>query len=81
MWVTGIIQTLLIYGGFDLGWFLHIKLLGATLILVASLNINIHLKKSTQKQIQPNHYIMKYCSSAVKIGFFLALSGAIWTFA
>ena len=37
MWVTGIIQTLLNYGGFNLGWSFHIKLLGATLILVASL--------------------------------------------
>ena len=60
MWVTGIIQTLIIYGGFNLGWFLHIKLLGATLILVASLTSNIHMKKSTQKQLPPNHYIMKY---------------------
>ena len=37
MWITGIIQTLIIYGGFNLGWFIHIKLLGATLILIASL--------------------------------------------
>ena len=49
MWVTGIIQTLLIYGGFNLGWSFHIKLLGATLILVASLNINILFKKPIQK--------------------------------
>ena len=70
MWVTGIIQTLLIYGGFILGWLLNIKLLGATLILVESLNINIHLKKSTQKQIPPNHYILNTLHRQLELGFF-----------
>jgi len=27
MWVTGIIQTLIIYGSFSLGWSFHLKLL------------------------------------------------------
>ena len=81
MWVTGIIQTLLIYGGFNLGWSFQIKLLVATFILIASLIINIHLKKSAQNQIPPYQNTMKYCASAGRIGFLLALSGAIWTFA
>ena len=81
MWVTGIIQTFIIYGDFNLGWSFHIKLLVATLILVASLLINIHLKNSPQKQIPPNQNNMKYCTLAGRIGFLLALSGAIWTFA
>tara|TARA_B100000925_G_scaffold168526_1_gene126811 strand:- start:853 stop:1290 length:438 start_codon:yes stop_codon:yes gene_type:complete len=81
MWVTGIIQTFIIYGGFDLGWSFYIKILGATFILIASLIINIHLKKSAQKQILPNQNTMKYCASAGRIGFLLALGGAIWTFA
>ena len=81
MWVTGIIQTLIIYGGFNLGWSFQIKLLGATFILIANLIINIHLKKSAKNQIPPNQNTIKYCASAGRIGFLLALSGAIWTFA
>ena len=81
MWVTGAIQTLVIYGGFNLGWSFHIKLLGATLILIASIIINIHLKKSAQNQTPPNQNTMKYCATAGRFGFLLALGGAIWTFA
>ena len=81
MWVTGVILTIVIYGGFNLGWSFHVKLLGATFILIASLIINIHLKKSAQNQTPPNQNTMKYCASAGRLGFLLALGGAIWTFA
>ena len=81
MWATGIIQTLIIYGSFSLGWSFHLKLFGATLILIASLIINIHLKKSALNQALPNQKTMRYSASAARLGFILALSGAIWTFA
>jgi len=81
MWVTGIIQTIIIYGGFNLGWSFHLKILGATLILIASIIINFHLRKSAKNQLPPNQNILKYSASAARIGFLLALSGAIWTFA
>ena len=81
MWATGIIQTLIIYGSFNLGWSFHLKLFGATLILIASLIINIHLKTSALNQAPPNQKTMRYSASAARLGFILALSGAIWTFA
>ncbi len=80
MWVTGILQTLVIYGGFNLGWSFHLKLLGATLILIGSIIINLHLKKSAQNQSPPNQITLKYSASMARIGFLLALGGAIWTF-
>ena len=81
MWATGIIQTLIIYGSFSLGWSFYLKLFGATLILIASLIINIHLKTSALNQAPPNQKTMRYSASAARLGFILALSGAIWTFA
>ena len=81
MWATGIIQTLIIYRSFSLGWSFHLKLFGATLILIASLIINIHLKTSALNQAPPNQKTMRYSASAARLGFILALSGAIWTFA
>lgn len=81
MWVTGIILTLVIYGSFSLGWTFHVKLLGATIILIVSLTINIHLKKSAQNQTPPDPNVMRYLASTGRLGFLLALGGAIWTFA
>mgnify|MGYP005996879079 FL=1 len=81
MWVTGIILTLVIYGSFSLGWAFHVKLLGATIILIVSLTINIHLKKSAQNQTPPDPNVMRYLASTGRLGFLLALGGAIWTFA
>ena len=80
MWVTGIILAILIYGGFNLGWSFHVKLLGATLILLTSLLINVHLKKCSQNQIPPNQTLMKYSASLARLGLILAIAGAIWTF-
>ena len=37
MWVTGIILLLAIYGSFNLGWTFHMKLFGASLILICLL--------------------------------------------
>ena len=81
MWVTGIILTLVIYGSFSLGWAFHVKLLGATIILIISLTVNIHLKKSAQNQTPPDPNAMRYLASTGRLGFLLALGGAIWTFA
>ena len=80
MWVTGIILAILIYGSFNLGWSFHVKLLGATLILITSLLINVHLKKCSQNQIPPNQKLMKYSASLARLGLILAIAGAIWTF-
>ena len=80
MWVTGIILVILIYGSFNLGWSFHVKLLGATLILLTGLIMNVHLKKCSQKQIPPNQQVMKYSTSLARLGLVLAIAGAIWTF-
>jgi uncharacterized membrane protein len=80
MWVTGIILAILIYGGFNLGWPFHVKLFGATLILLTSLLVNVHLKKCSQNQIPPNQTLMKYSASLARLGLILAIAGAIWTF-
>ena len=80
MWVTGVVLAILIYGGFDLGWYFHIKLIGATLILLSVLYVTLHLKKCSQNQIPPNQQLMKYSASIARLGLILAIAGAIWTF-
>ena len=43
--------------------------------------INVHLRKSAKNQIPPNQNTLKYSATFARIGFLLALGGAIWTFA
>ncbi|ADE39917.1 hypothetical protein [Candidatus Puniceispirillum marinum] len=58
LWVTGIILTNQIYGSFNLGWAFHLKLLGATILLLVIAFLNFHLAMSAKKGIPPNPKIM-----------------------
>ena len=80
MWVTGITLLLLIYGSFNLGWAFHIKLFGATLILITSVFINAHLYISAKKSLSPNQKYIKNSGSLSRLGVILAISGAIGSF-
>ena len=59
MWVTGIILLLAIYGSFNLGWAFHMKLFGASLILITAIFINMHLYVSARKAYPPIKNILK----------------------
>ena len=80
MWVTGLIMLISIYGSFNLGWTFHMKLLGASLILIPVAYVNFHLQQASKKQIPPNPKVIKYTTSASRIGLILAISGAVGTF-
>lgn len=58
LWVTGIILTTKIYGSFNLGWAFHLKLLGATILLLVIAFLNIHLAASARNGTPPNPKIM-----------------------
>ena len=81
MWVTGVILVIYIYGSFALGWTFHMKLFGATLVLISVTFINFHLYISSQKQLPPNQLNLKYSASISRIGLVLAIAGAIGSFA
>ena len=54
MWVTGVILVIYIYGSFALGWTFHMKLFGATLVLISLTVSNFRLYNSSQKKSSPN---------------------------
>ncbi|MGB2015704.1 MAG: hypothetical protein ACPID2_01695 [Candidatus Puniceispirillum sp.] len=58
LWVTGIILTAQLYGSFNLGWAFHLKLLGATILLLVIAFLNIHLAVSARNGTPPNPKIM-----------------------
>ena len=39
LWLTGIPLTYKVYGSFDLGWVFHLKLLGATSLILSLIHI------------------------------------------
>ncbi len=69
MWVTGII--LLAF---------HMKLFGASLILITAIFINIHLYVSARKSLSPNQKYIKNSGSLSRLGLILAITGAIGSF-
>ena len=80
MWVTGIILLLVIYGSFNLGWTFHMKLFGASLILITAIFINMHLYVSAKKNLSPNQKYIKNSGSLSRLGLILAIAGAIGSF-
>ena len=80
MWVTGIILLLAIYGSFNLGWAFHMKLFGASLILITAIFINMHLYVSAKKSLSPNQKYIKNSGSLSRLGLILAIAGAIGSF-
>jgi hypothetical protein len=58
LWGTGIALTYQLYGGFNLGWAFHLKLLGASALLLVICFLNIHLSDSAKKGVPPNPKFM-----------------------
>ena len=81
MWVTGVILVIYIYGSFALGWAFHMKLFGATLVLISVTFINFHLYNSSQKKSSPNQSYLKNSATISRVGLVLAIAGAIGSFA
>ena len=81
MWVTGVILVNYIYGSFSLGWAFHMKLFGASLVLISVTFINFHLYNSSQKKSSPNQLYLKYSATISRVGLVLAIAGAIGSFA
>ena len=80
IWVTGFIMVYSIYGSFNLGWAFHMKLLGATLLLMGVAYINFHLNYSFKNQLPPNTVLLKRVVSINRLSLVLILSGAILAF-
>ncbi len=75
LWVTGLGLTHLIYGHFGLGWAFHMKLLGASILLLVSAGMNFHLSASAKAQKPPSPAIMKLVPPITRAALVLVLVG------
>jgi len=75
LWITGFGLAYLIYGGMNIGWAFHVKLLGATGLLVANIGLNIHLSSTTRTGSAPNPRLMKIIPMLARASLGLVLGG------
>ena len=59
LWITGILLTNLIYGGFSINLAFTIKIICAAILLILSFLVNIHVYNSSKNNQSPNKSIMK----------------------
>ena len=75
LWLTGIPLTYKVYGSFDLGWPLHLKLLGATSLIGAVGFLNFHLTKQAKDGNPPNPKVMKIVPPIARASLVVVLVG------
>ena len=75
LWLTGIPLTYKVYGGFDLGWPFHLKLLGATSLICAVAFLNLHLTKQARDGNPPNPKVMKIIPIVARASLVIVLVG------
>ena len=62
LWITGILLSNLIYGGFSINTAFTVKILGAAILLILSFIVNIHVYNSSKNSHPPNKSIMKFAT-------------------
>ena len=75
LWITGFGLTYELYGSFSLGWAFHMKLFGATLLLLAISFLNYHLIQSAKNAMPPNPKVMKLIPILARGSLALVLIG------
>jgi len=71
LWITGILLSNFIYGGFSINSAFTLKIIAAGLLLGLSAFINLHVYNSNNKQLPPNKKIMKI---GMMLGRFLIIT-------
>ena len=59
LWITGILLSSLLYGGFVISTAVTIKIISAAFLLIISFIVNIHVYNSSKNNQPPNKSIMK----------------------
>ena len=80
LWITGILLSNIIYGGFSINSAFTIKIIAAALLLGSSIFVNLHIYNSSKKQIPPNTTIMKVFTMSGRGLLVIVLIGAAVAF-
>ena len=80
LWITGYLLSGMIYGGLPTSVAFHAKLLGATLILLCSIGVNLETLRSMRAGSPPRATLMMILAWIVRISLLVVLIGAAAAF-
>ena len=80
LWITGIILSNIIYGGFAINTAFTIKIIAAAFLLIISFIVNIHIYNSSINNQPPNKTVIKIASMLVRGLILIVLLGAAIAF-
>ena len=75
LWATGLPMTFLLYDSANLGWPFHLKMFGATTLLIAVAFLNIHLIKQAKTGSPPRSEVMRVVTPIARTSLVLVLIG------
>ena len=80
LWITGLLLSNIIYGGFSINSAFTIKIMAAAFLLGISIFVNLHVYNASKKQIPPNKKIMKIATMSGRGLLVVVLIGAAIAF-
>ena len=80
LWITGILLTNILYGGFSINNAFTVKIIAAAFLLIVSFFVNIHVYNSSKNNQPPNKSIMKIASMIGRGLILIVLIGAAVAF-
>ena len=80
LWITGLLLSNIIYGGFSINSAFTIKIMAAAFLLGISIFVNLHVYNASKRQIPPNKKIMKISTMSGRGLLVIVLIGAAIAF-
>ena len=80
LWISGIILSNLIYGGFVINSAFTLKLVAAAFLLILSFFLNLHVYNSSKKNLPPNKKIVKISTMSARTLIIVVLISAAIAF-
>ena len=80
LWITGLLLSNIIYGGFFINSAFTIKIMAAGFLLGISIFVNLHVYNASKRQIPPNKKIMKIATMSGRGLLVVVLIGAAIAF-
>ena len=80
LWITGVLLSNIIYGGFAINAAFTIKIIAAAFLLIISFVVNIHVYNSSKKNKPPSKTIMKIATMSGRVLIIIVLIGAAVAF-
>ena len=80
LWITGILLSNIIYGGFAINTAFTVKIIAAAFLLIISFIVNIHVYNSSKNNQPPSKSIMKMAIMSGRVLIIIVLVAAAIAF-